>query len=164
MRKETQKKWKYRDLENFPPEQRASQLWLTIDDILKIIPISRTLFWKMVDEGSFAAPYLWRKGMLWTRSDVRDWIVKKAQNFDDITINKTPATWNAIEKLLANDSDIGMTNKEIAYALNSIEADIASLTRLMAKARVLLLLQPIRKGAGAPHFYVHAKHYNDNAT
>ena len=84
MKNETHKKWKYRDLKDMPPEQRTAQLWLTIDDVLKIIPISRTQFWKVVNEGSFSAPYLWNKGMLWTRSDVHDWIANAAQKIEEI--------------------------------------------------------------------------------
>jgi predicted DNA-binding transcriptional regulator AlpA len=134
-----------------------SQLWLNIDEVLKIIPISRSKFWSMIDNDQFPLPYLFRGTPLWTRADIKKYIDETSDTYSSPK-SKKPVTWDSILSLMRKVNGYGMTNKEIAHNLKADEVDVTQLTRLMWKAGVLTKFQPIREGAGSPNFYV----FNEN--
>jgi len=144
----------YRDMESFTAAQRSSQLWLNIDDVLSHVPVSRAQFWKMIKEGSFPSPYRWKKTPLWTQADIRDWINKQAQRVAPPKSDKTPITWESVAEYMKKMAPRGITNRQIAHALNADITDTTNMTRMMAKAGVLLLFKPVRGGSGEPNFYI----------
>lgn len=146
---------KQRDLSALAPSVRSAQLWLGVDEVLGRIGLSRTTFWKLINEGSFPPPYYQRNRAIWPQSDVDTWIAARiAEEPLQIGVTFIPVTWASIESLMKAKSPAGLTNLQISHLLNADNADVSALTRLMAKAGVIVKLPP-HAAHGSPLFYVH---------
>lgn len=132
--------------------QRSAQMWLSVDDVLARLPIGRSTFWSYVKKGKFNTPHYWRGKPLWTQSDIGDFIDGTACRVE-LKSTMDAVTWDSVKNLLDANALAGLTNKQIAHALNAYVEDVTVLTRLLAKAGEIKMFQPLRKGCGAPNFY-----------
>lgn len=144
-----------RDIAVIPNAERSAQLWLTVDDVLERVALSRSSFWRKVMDCTFPAPYMWKGTPLWTQADLRDWINQCVRGNRAPVSERTPVTWDSIAELMRSKSPAGFTNKQIAHLLDAEEADTMCLTRIMAKAGVLASFQPTSNSPAAPKFYTY---------
>lgn len=135
-------------MRELPPALRSAQMWLNVDDVLAIVPIGRSTLYDLLTKDAFPKPYHWNHRPLWSQKMIHDWIREKSENGSakqaEIPVsNQTPITWTKVAKLLKKNAPRGMTNRQIANYLNGAYADVCCLTRIMAKAGVLLVVKPL---------------------
>lgn len=123
---------KYRSIKDMDAKDVGNQMWLTIDDTLRMLPISRALLWKLIDEDRFPVPYKHNNRIIWTKAEIEDELKKICEGRAEPEQDKTPVTWDAVKRILS--VNIGLTNREITERLNADSTDVSHMTRLMTKA------------------------------
>ena len=138
---------------DIPAHERVSQMWMNVDDVLKRLPVSRSQFWQLIKRKEFPAPHYHHKTPLWSQRDLAAFIERRVRELPTPTSSAVPVTWALIAALMRDSYPSGLTNKQIAFSLGADYADVASLTRIMAKAGELSAFNPTRIGNGGPLFY-----------
>lgn len=121
-----------RDIEDLTAKERMSMMWLSLDGVIEILPISRASIWRMVEEGRFPAPYDVRGTAMWPEKDIQQWIRERIAEEPNEGLDYKPATWDGVLGVL-RDGKL-RTSREVAKKLGSNVGDTRILIGLMYKA------------------------------
>lgn len=69
-------------------EASAQPLSVTIDRVTKMVGLSKTTIYRMINEGEFPKPVMVRRRALWPVSRLNEWLKQQVQASPDETFDK----------------------------------------------------------------------------